>query len=179
MKVELSLTDRRVNFVEEAVDVAIRVGPLDDSSLTARRLGDTRVYYVASPKYLAAHGVPTARTLKHARTVGIRTHETWTVGRVSVRIEPELVFNDLEVACEAVIAGVGIGRLPVIVCRKAVVEGKLKVLFRGVVALERTVFAVYPSRQYLPAKVRHFVDALVAEVEPMLPLEHLNHGTSA
>lgn len=170
MKVELSLSDRRVNFVEESVDVAIRVGPLDDSTLTARRLGDTRVYYVASPKYLAAHGAPTARTLKQARTVGVRAHETWEVGGVAVRVEPQLVVNDLEVACEAVKAGIGVGRLPVIVCREAVVAGKLKVLFRGVAALERAVFAVYPSRQYLPAKVRHFVDALAAEVEPMLPL---------
>lgn len=102
--------------------------------------------------------------------MGVRAHETWDVGGVAVRVEPHLVVNDLEVACEAVLAGVGVGRLPVIVCREAVLAGKLKVLLRGAAALERTIFAVYPSRQYLPAKVRHFVDALAAEVEPMLPL---------
>jgi len=78
------------------------------------------------------------------------------------------------VACGAAIAGVGIARVPGILCRDAVRDGRLKILFGPKPAMLRTIYAVYPSRLNLPAKVRLFVDALATLVEPMLPL----HGTS-
>ena len=87
------------------------------------------------------------------------------------KVEPVLVVNDLEVACDAAIAGVGVARLPSLVCRDAVRDGRLVVLFGAEPALLRPVYAVYPSRMYLPAKVRVFVEALAAKVEPMLPVE--------
>ncbi|PTL79450.1 LysR family transcriptional regulator [Vitiosangium sp. GDMCC 1.1324] len=176
VRVEVVLADRRVNLIEEGFDLAIRVGDLDDSSLVARKLGEAHVYYVASPKFLAAHGTPSAKTFRTARCIGTRPFETWAVSGVQSKIEPVLVFNDLEAACDAAIAGVGIARLPAIVCRDAVREGRLQVLFGPEPAMLRTVYAVYPSRQHLPAKVRLFVDALAALVEPMLPLEQRRRG---
>ncbi|MFY1830695.1 LysR family transcriptional regulator, partial [Myxococcus fulvus] len=62
-RVELVLADRRVDLVEEGFDVALHIGPLDDSSLVARKLGEGAVRYVASPRFLAKHGTPSAREL--------------------------------------------------------------------------------------------------------------------
>lgn len=170
-RVELVLADRRVDLVAEGLDLAIRIGGLDDSSLTTRKLGEGHVYYVASPGYLAAHGHPTARTLRAARCIGTRPHETWDLEGVRIKVEPLLVVNDLEVGCDAAIAGVGIARLPGLVCRDPVLDGRLQVLFPAASGAVSPVYAVYPSRQHLPAKVRLFIDALLALVDPMLPVE--------
>jgi DNA-binding transcriptional LysR family regulator len=171
VRVEVVLADRRVNLIEEGFDLAIRIGTLDDSSLAARKLGETHVYYVASPGFLSQYGMPSAKTLRGMRCIGLRSFETWEVLDVQNKIEPVLVVNDMEVACEAAIAGVGIARLPAIVCRDAVGDGRLRVLFGPEPAVRPAVYAVYPSRRYLPAKVRVFLDGLAALVEPMLPLD--------
>ena len=170
-RVEIALADRRVHLVEEGFDLAIRIGPLDDSSLAARPLGRAHVHYVASPDFLAKHAIARVADLRAARCVTIRPSEIWELAGVRTKIEPVLVVNDLEVACEAAIAGVGVAQLPAIVCRTAVAQGRLRVLFGPEPALHRVVSAVYPSRQYLPAKVRLFLDRLAAFVEPMLTLE--------
>jgi DNA-binding transcriptional LysR family regulator len=170
-RVEVVLANRRVNLLEEGFDLAIRTGSLDDSSLAARKLGEGYMYYVASPAFLAKHGAPDARELRTARCIGIRPFETWGVSGVSTKIEPVLVVNDLEVACEAAIAGAGIARLPSLVCREAVEDGRLRILFGPESVLHQAIHAVYPSRQHLPAKVRLFLDVLVALAEPMLPLD--------
>lgn len=171
IRVEVVLADRRVRLIEEGFDLAIRVGNLDDSSLTAKKLGEGYMYYVASPRFVAKHGLPKPTELRATRCVGTSRFETWDAGGVTSKIEPVLVVNDLEVACDAAIAGVGVARLPSLVCRDAVRDGRLQVLFGSESALLRPVYAVYPSRAYLPAKVRLFVDALCALVDPMLPVE--------
>lgn len=171
VRVEVVLADRRVDLLAEGFDLAIRVGHLADSSLTATKLGDGYVYYVASPRFVAAHGAPKPAALRATRCVGVRPFETWEVAGTKQKIEPVLVVNDLEVACDAAIAGVGVARLPSLVCRDAVRDGRLTVLFGADPGLLRPVYAVYPSRAYLPVKVRAFVDALERLVDPMLPID--------
>jgi len=171
VRVEVVLADRRVNLVEEGFDLAIRIGNLDDSSLTATKLGEGHMYYVASPSFVAAQGLREPKELSTTRCIGINRFETWEVGGVKQKIEAALVVNDLEVACEAAIAGVGVARLPSLVCRDAVLDGRLTTLFRAQSTLVRPVYAVYPSRTYLPVKVRAFVEALAALVDPMPTLE--------
>jgi DNA-binding transcriptional LysR family regulator len=170
VRVEVVLANRRVDLLEEGVDVAIQVGELPDASLTARRLGEGHEYVVASPDYLSRHGTPTPAGLRAVRCVGMRPHETWRVGGTPVRVEPVLVVNDLEVVCEAAIGGVGLARLPSLVCGEAVRDGRLRLLFGAEAAQLRPIHAVYPSRQYLPAKVRLFIDALTRLALPLLPL---------
>jgi DNA-binding transcriptional LysR family regulator len=170
-RVELVLADRRVSLLDEGFDLAIRIGDLDDSSLAARKLGEAHVYHVASPAFLAAHGAPSPARLAELRCIGTRSVETWEVGAAKARIEPVLVVNDLEIACEAAIAGIGAARLPALVCRDAVTSGRLRVLFGPSPAVRTPVHAVFPSRRYLAAKVRVFLDALAVLVEPMAPLD--------
>jgi DNA-binding transcriptional LysR family regulator len=77
------------------------------------------------------------------------------------------VVNDFEVACACAIAGVGVARVPAIVCREAVADGRLVVLLAGGAV---PVHLLYPSRRHLPARVRVFMEAMEALVEPMRPL---------
>lgn len=167
LRVELSLTDRRVDLIEEGFDVAIRVGELHDSALTARKLGEGHVYYVASPSYL---GRARSVDLRRARCVGVRPFETWRHEGAAIKIEPVMVVNDLEVACAAAVAGVGVAQLPSLVCREAVEAGQLRVLFGSEPIATPSVYVIYPSRAHLPPKVRVFIDALTQLVAPMGPL---------
>ena len=160
VRVEVVLADRRVNLVEEGFDLAIRVGALDDSSLTVRKLGRGAVYYVASPGFLKRNGPPTFGALRQRRCLGMRPVETWELGGQQEKIEPWLVVNDLEILCEAAVAGVGIARLPSLVCQQAVRERRLELLFGRKPAMTQEVSAVFPSRQHLPPKVRLFIEAL-------------------
>jgi DNA-binding transcriptional LysR family regulator len=160
VRVDVVLADRRVNLVEEGFDLAIRVGALDDSSLTVRKLGGGSVYYVASPGFLKRNGPPTFGALRQNRCLGMRSVETWELGGKQEKIEPWLVVNDLEILCEAAVAGVGIARLPTLVCQQAVRERRLELLFGRKPAMTQDVSAVFPSRQHLPQKVRLFIEAL-------------------
>lgn len=167
---QVVLADRRVDLLEEGFDLAVRVGPLDDSSLTAVKLGDGHVYLVASPRRLAHRRVTTAKALGDLPTIGLRPVETWSVLGDRVKLEPRLVVNDLELACEAAIAGVGVALIPSIVCREALLDGRLEALLGRKPATSLPVHAVFPSRRYLPPKVRVVLDALRTLVEPMAPI---------
>ncbi len=171
MRVELVLADRRVNLIEEGIDLAIRIGVLDDSSLTAKKLGDGHVYFVASPAFLASHAIRDLQDVRHHPCIGLHSPERWEGPGGKIKVEPVLVVNDHEVACEDAIAGVGVAQLPAIVCRDAVDAGQLRVLFGPAPALQRSVFAVFPSRAHLPSKVRLFLETLSSIVEPMRPLD--------
>jgi DNA-binding transcriptional LysR family regulator len=168
VRVEVVLADRRVQLIDEGIDVAIRVGALDDSSLAARKLSDGHIYYVASPAFVRRAGL--SPDLRDARCIGMRSFETWSLGGERFKIEPVLVVNDLEIGCEAAIAGIGIARLPSLVCREAVEAGALRILYGAEAAMVTPVHAVYPSRQYLPAKARVFLEALSAHSIDLRPL---------
>jgi len=118
MQVELLLADRNLDFVDEGLDVAVRIGPLADSGLLARRFGWVRRLLVASPDYLAAHGTPAtpADLAGHATIVSVsrggllewrfRDGERERV----VRLTPRLVVNDVEAMLLAARSGHGVAR---------------------------------------------------------------------
>ncbi|NBD08804.1 LysR family transcriptional regulator [Corallococcus silvisoli] len=169
VRVELVLADRRIHLIEEGLDVAVHIGPLNDSSLVAKKLGEGPVRFVASPRFLAKYGAPSARELRSARCIGFSPFETWEAEGVKSRIDPVLIVNDHELACEAAIAGVGIARVPDILSQDAIRDGRLKVLFGPRPAALRAIHVVYPSRLNLPAKVRRFVDAMATLAQPETP----------
>lgn len=166
-RVEIVLADRRVHLVEEGLDLCVRVGPLDDSSMSARKLGEGHTYYVASPSFIEQYGRPAAETLHTFRSIALRSNERWEVGDRSFKVEPALVVNDFEIACACAVAGLGVARLPAIVCREAVADGQLTVLLAGSAV---PVHVLYPSRRNLPARARVFVtlmDELIAQMRPL------------
>jgi len=164
VRVDVALDDRRVLLVDQGFDVALRVGTLEDSSLSVRHLGDFRLSFVASASVLST--LPSARpvqpsSLRDIPCIGLRSRETWSIGEARVKIEPRLVVNDLEIACDAAIAGLGIAMLPSFLAREPLESGALTELWPGEGGGVRA-HAVFPSRRYLSAKVRCLLD-MIAE----------------
>lgn len=170
MQVAITLANRPVDLINDGFDLAIQIGRLKDSGYTARRLGDGYLYFVASPGYLQTFGMPAPADLPDARCVGFSGEEHWRLDDLMVRVTPVAAMNDLESICDLAIAGVGIARLPGLVCQDAIRDGRLVRLFPDARVSVRPVSALYPSRTFLPVKVERFLDALTTLVTPMTPL---------
>jgi len=119
VEIDLHCSDARVDIVAEGFDVALRIGELADSSLRARRLGDIAAHLVASPAYLAEHGTPTHpnelgehRLLSYSNVTGPWRFRHPGGAEVSVRPQGPLTANSGDALVPAVLAGLGIARLP-------------------------------------------------------------------
>lgn len=169
--IALELNSRLVDLVAEGVDVSIRMGPLPDSRLVARRLGTIQFMLCASPTYLEREGAPSSldelpghATLERLGLDG--KPRNWTLSRngsepVKVEIQPRLTVNDPGMIHKLVVEGVGIGCLPSHLCHADVQSGRLVRLFPewSTPAVEMSV--VYPSNRELSPAIRAFVDLLV------------------
>jgi len=173
-RVDMVLTDHRLHLIQEGIDLAIRIGKMEDSSLTAKKLGEGYIYYVASPQLLSRYRTQ-RQTLGALPSIGFEARETWRAAGAQWKVAPVLIVNDIETAYEAALAGVGVARLPAVLCRRAVEKGELRVIFGPDPAASRGVYVVYPSRRHLPSKCRLFLQALTALVEPMRALKP-SHG---
>lgn len=160
VQVVVTLANRPVDLITDGFDLAIQIGRLKDSAFTARRLGDAELMFVASPAYLATHGPLSAAALSQARCLGFRETESWRIDDHEMRITPVLAMNDVESLCDAAIAGVGVAQLPGFVCEGPLREGRLVRLFPEARASRRQISALYPSRQFLPARVARFLELL-------------------
>lgn len=161
VQIEVVLGDGRVRLLEDGFDLAIRAGALTDSSLTSRLLGTVRVSTVVSPALLGRAKLEDGRDLAKFGCVGMRPEETWNVHGTPFVVRPSLVVNDLEFVCSAAMEGLGVAQLPELVTKDALAEKRLRrVLERE--PFRVPVYAVFPSRQFLPVKVRSFVERLVA-----------------
>ncbi|MGA1800289.1 LysR family transcriptional regulator [Sphingomonas sp. 4RDLI-65] len=119
IEVDLHLSDARVDIVAEGFDVALRIAELPDSSLRARRLCTIRTHIVAAPRYLAEHGTPTHpaqlgehKLFGYSNVVGPWRFHGPGGAEVSVRTQGQLTANSGEAILPALLAGLGIARLP-------------------------------------------------------------------
>ncbi len=169
VRVELSLNDRNLDLIEEGLDLAVRIGPLADSSLVARQVGSVRRVVVASPTYLARRGVP--RT-----PADLATHDTifgmarspareWRFGpprRGSVvRLSPRLLVDDIEAQLQAAQAGRGIARVLSYQVSDELAAGSLVRLLQDFEPEPLPVQLVTLSRSHMAPKVRAFLDSAV------------------
>lgn len=170
---DLSLSDTMVDLTGGQADVAIRVGPLPDSGLTARKLGDSDRVVVASPAYLARRGTPqTPEDLVHHTGIGFnfrRSRQGWPFRREGQEFElaaPNGVeVNSGDAAVQLALDGVGIARVGRYVVAQDIAEGRLVPLLEPFNAGEREPFhAVFIGGAQTPARVRVFVDFLAARV---------------
>ena len=169
---ELVGTDRIVDLVEEAYDVAIRAGPLVDSSLRARRLMSWEGFLVASPRYLEQRGAPTVpeQLVTHDciafGTGSDRIEWTLRSGRktASVQVLGRFVTNDFRAMGDALAAGVGIAVMPAFRCTAEVLAGRLSRVLPEWSAPEESLHAVYPSHRQVSPKVTAFVELLRARL---------------
>ncbi|MFF2321964.1 LysR family transcriptional regulator [Agrobacterium sp. NPDC058088] len=171
LMLEIVADDRFVDLIEEGFDLAIRITRLEDSGLIARKLSDFRVYAVATPDFVAKHG-PLDGPQDFARVPFIidtntRFHNTVRYlepdgGSNSVAISGPIEVNSPQATLRAARAGLGIAMVPDFIARPHIHSGELVTLFDDYISKDRGIYAVYPHRRYLPAKVRSFVDYLSA-----------------
>jgi DNA-binding transcriptional LysR family regulator len=176
VRVWLDATGRRVDLIEEGVDVALRVRPVieESASLVARRLGVGRLFLVASPTLLAGHGVPKtpAELARYPLLTMSRPDGRGLVALLdsegheySVWVDaPRLMTDDLVVLAQAAVAGLGVAALPVLVCQEALEEGRLVQLLPEYQIPGGILHVVFPSRRHLVPAVRSFIDFLVADL---------------
>lgn len=168
IRVEMTMEDRTIDLVEGGYDVGIRVGVLAESSLIARRLAPSRNVVCATPAYLEQHPpVLTPRDLlQHncLRYAYFSEANEWTFTREDqrepVRVSGSYQVNNSEALREAVLAGVGVARVPLFVVGEDLRRGRLTRVLPHYDMPAQYVHAVWPERAYLPRKVRVFVDFL-------------------
>lgn len=170
VRFDVSLSDRIVDLVEEGFDLGVRIGLPGSDNIVARSLGETRLVPCASPAYLQARGAP--RVPEDLARHNCFTYEYVTPRNVwrfrdpagverSVRVSGNLHSNNGDLLSEAAVQGAGIVFEPGFIVGADVRAGRLVPLLQEYVPAPMPIYAVYPSRKHLSAKVRVFVDFLV------------------
>lgn len=164
LEIELLLNDRNVDLIEQSIDVAVRIGPLADSSLTARPVGELRRLWVASPAYLRGRGTPrTPEELAHHEAVlgTFRTAQSWTFVRArrngGVRVAGRLRVDDVETRLQAVLEGRGIGQFLSYQVADALAAGRLVRLLRAFEPPPIPVHLLTKGRTNRPPKIDAFL----------------------
>jgi DNA-binding transcriptional LysR family regulator len=175
--VDLSLSDEVIDLYLDRTDVAIRVGRLQDSNLMARKIGETRRRIAASPAYLARHGVPkTPEDLVSHNCLGFnfrRAMPVWPMregGRIVERmLSGSLLVNNGDTLRRMAIAGVGVIRLADYHLRGPIARGELvEILADSEISYTDEIHALYRGAQFLPARVRAFLDFTVPRMQRFL-----------
>ncbi|CAN5466960.1 LysR family transcriptional regulator [soil metagenome] len=169
VQIDLGMSDRIVDIVEEGFDMAIRIAVLADSSLVARQLATTRMLACAAPAYLARAGTPMRlvdltghRCLQYGSGAGGETLEAvGPSGPSTVRLNWILRANNGDVLSSAALQAAGIVVLPSFIVADDVASGRLVEVLADHRFVPLGVHAVYPHRRLLAPKVRAFVDHLV------------------
>jgi DNA-binding transcriptional LysR family regulator len=173
VKLNLSLSDRKVDLVEEGYDVAIRIGKLPESGLIARKLGVVHGVIVGAPEYLERHGRPkTPADLANHVCLAYSLAsfgDEWRLqgpdGVVSVRSTGPIKADNGDILRLAAVAGGGLILQPWFIVEEDVRAGRLEQILNDYTFEELGIYAVYPSRRYLSAKVRTFVDFVFDHLE--------------
>lgn len=174
VQVEVNLTDRLAEIVDEGFDLALRIGAADlDAGLVSRVVATYRALICASPAYLAEHGEPrTAEALAGHECLifSSRTRrQSWRLrddegewmaaeGRSRLRMDSGEAIRD------AAVAGLGLGLLPEFLVDKDLAAGRLRQVLPDVDLGEVKIVAIYPTRRHLEPRVRRFIDLLVEEL---------------
>lgn len=166
---EIHLDDRFVDLVEEGFDLAIRITRLEDSSMIARRLSPFQIRICAAPGLLERVGTPTQPAELARLPCIIDTNGRWLSNwpfrrdngeMMSVAVSGPIEVNSPLTTRAAAIAGLGFAPLPDFIAAPALASGELVSVLDDYVPRDGGIYAVYPHRRYLPAKIRVFVDFL-------------------
>jgi len=169
IEIDLDLNDREVDLVAEGLDMTVRIGSLDDSSLIARRLGTARFITCASPDYLAEHGTPEhPRDLQHHTALhysNVPVAQAWQLSgdaassRTALpRIRARANNGDALVAMAT--AGLGIINSPSFLVSRQISSGELVAILETFQRPASGIYAVYPPGRLLPRRLRLFTDTL-------------------
>jgi DNA-binding transcriptional LysR family regulator len=173
LSLDLSYADRFVDLVEEGIDVAIRIGKLNDSTLAARRIGSSQRCVIASPAYLEKHGRPRvpADLVNHNCLLYayLSTGNEWTFqgpeGEIRVKVSGNFRANNGEAIRQAVFANLGIAVSPDWLIQHELEQGRLVAILEDFAPPPAEINAVYPSARHVSAKVRAFTEFVRTEFQ--------------
>jgi len=187
LKLQLQLEDRLTDIIAAGIDIAIRIGIPEDSSLVATCIASVPRSFCASPVYLEQHGEPehpadlTRHNCLHYNHISMKEEWRYLQGGKthSLNVSGTLSTNNGEVLREAAIAGMGITLLPTFIVADALRAGTLKAILSAYCPKPFDLYAVRPSRQFTPARMKLFIDYLkdvfednTALTEHISPLEN-------
>ena len=169
LTIDLRLSDQFVDLASAGIDIAIRIGQLDDSALIARKLGQIRLIMVASPGYLARVGRPDSTTELTAhiciRDTNMRGDGAWPLEHggqlVRVPVSGHFMVNSARVARDLAVEGEGIAFCPDYVVRNSITEGLLEEVLPDALGPQLDIHAVHLPRRRLPRRTRAILDFLV------------------
>ncbi len=167
--IDIEFNERLIDLISEGVDVAIRIGRLQDSALVARKLGAFRGVVVAAPSYWKKHGRPSHpndlkshKCISYSNMADPSVWEFVSADGEAIRVGVDLSAkcNSAELETALAVAGAGVTRMPHFVCENEVAAGKLEIVLEEFEQEPMGLYAVFPHRLHTPAKVRCFVDFL-------------------
>jgi len=173
INIDLLFDDHYVDLVKQGIDLAIRIGPLADSSLIARKIGSSPRVVVASPDYLVKHGRPKKPTdlEKHEclfyslqKSPDLWYFNSTQEGDESIRVNGRFKASSPDAICDAAMAGIGIAVLCEWVVQKYLQQGKLKIILPDYKPTAYDIHAVYPERRFVPQKVKRMIQFLSDKV---------------
>jgi DNA-binding transcriptional LysR family regulator len=169
VRIDVLIVDRAVDLIEEGFDLAVRIGALAESGLVARRLGSDRIVISGSPAYLERHGVPkTPAELSRHNCLTYSYASSGDEWRMkagdgvqhTVKVSGSLRASNGEMAKLAALEGVGLIRQPLFLIGGDIRAGRLVQVLADYHSDDLGIYAVYPSRKHLSAKVRAFIELL-------------------
>jgi len=168
--VEIDLVEgtAAARLVDEGIDLAIRIVAKPEPSLVVRRIATSQVMIVASPGYLAQHGVPMKpQDVRAHRQIGFSPlpwRDTWRLGNETIVVNPGLLTSSSESLRAAALAGLGLAPVPEWLVADALVAGQLTRVLAGHEPPAGGIYAVYPGNRLLTPTVRAFVDHLARDL---------------
>lgn len=180
IKLDIDMSNRRVDVIAEGFDLAVRVGQLDDSNLVCRRLGGGRSCLFASPDYLQRNGMPKSLDdladhrillMSDSGRFGQWSFEDEAGKQHTLEVEPSLSMNDFTSLCRVLVDGGGIANLPRYIVDDFVTEGLLQPVLPELRSPEINFYVLYPSHRGLTRKAGVWVDFLMERISKGLALE--------
>lgn len=162
------LSDRKIDLVSEGYDLAVRIGPLQDSSLISKKLVTCRRVICASPDYFAEYGRPNKPSdlahhncMRYADTIEGKTWPFLMDGKKKLQLVSGRFSSDNgDLLCEAAVASCGITYLPTFIAGKAIQNGELEVVLDEYEEKDFNIYVIYQNRQHLSSKIRTLIDSL-------------------
>lgn len=179
VRLEVLSTTRHVDLIAEGVDVAMRIGPVKDQNLIAKRIASDRLLAVASSDYLKGRGVPEAAADLESHNCLVGFAGDWSPSRSwpllnggSVQVSGRLAANELDLLKTSAVEGHGIALLPSAVAAAELEAGQLVPVLPDLVGAEIPISLVYADREFIDPKVRIFVDRAAEVMGKEMPEPH-------
>jgi DNA-binding transcriptional LysR family regulator len=169
VKVEVLVTDRPVNLVAEGIDLAVRVGPLKDSSLVARVFMRSAGGFYASPRYLRRHGTPSSlqdlarhQIIGFGRTDGGPAYMVTGGRKVEVKLDAAISSNDFYMSRAFIEMDLGIGYLPSLMAEAIGGEINLLRVLPEYSSVRTGLYFAYPRQRFVPTRIKRFISYALA-----------------